>query len=149
MEDQPLSADASPTALSSGYIANSDPEEDEEDPEEDPADHPANGGDSDDNESSGDDDDDDDEMMITVNQGMSVEEIERVVAQRVLKSYRAIAIYESKTNMAPSQRSRLNDKEDKVSRDASTRESGKVTTMEARSNKTKGIRCLEHTLLGQ
>ncbi|GKC76804.1 putative nucleotidyltransferase, ribonuclease H [Tanacetum coccineum] len=30
-----------------------------------------------------------------------------------------------------------------------TRGSGKVTTMEARANKTKGIRCLEHTLLGQ
>ncbi|GJX89272.1 putative reverse transcriptase domain-containing protein [Tanacetum coccineum] len=29
------------------------------------------------------------------------------------------------------------------------RGSGKVTTMEARVNKTKGIRCLEHTLLGQ
>ncbi|GJZ22382.1 hypothetical protein Tco_0559421 [Tanacetum coccineum] len=36
MKDQPLSADASPTALSPGYIANSDPEEDKEDPEEDP-----------------------------------------------------------------------------------------------------------------
>ncbi|GJT51452.1 hypothetical protein Tco_0977609 [Tanacetum coccineum] len=41
MKDQPLSADASPTALSPGYIADSDPEEDKEDPEEDPADHPA------------------------------------------------------------------------------------------------------------
>ncbi|GJX05628.1 reverse transcriptase [Tanacetum coccineum] len=30
-----------------------------------------------------------------------------------------------------------------------TRGSGKVTTMEARANKTKGIRCLERTLLGQ
>ncbi|GKB28689.1 reverse transcriptase domain-containing protein [Tanacetum coccineum] len=30
-----------------------------------------------------------------------------------------------------------------------TRGSGKVTTMEAQANKTKGIRCLEHTLLGQ
>ncbi|GJU05130.1 retrovirus-related pol polyprotein from transposon 17.6 [Tanacetum coccineum] len=30
-----------------------------------------------------------------------------------------------------------------------TRGSGKVTTMEARANKTKGIRCLEHTLPGQ
>ncbi|GJZ19079.1 hypothetical protein Tco_0555669 [Tanacetum coccineum] len=60
MEDQPLPADASPTALSPGYIADSDPEEDEEDPEEDPADHPADGGDNDDNESSDDDDDDDD-----------------------------------------------------------------------------------------
>ncbi|GJS15130.1 hypothetical protein Tco_0409602 [Tanacetum coccineum] len=36
MKDQPLSADASPTALSPGYIADSDPEEDKEDPEEDP-----------------------------------------------------------------------------------------------------------------
>ncbi|GKB57882.1 hypothetical protein Tco_0914068 [Tanacetum coccineum] len=43
MKDQPLSADASPTALSPGYIADSDPEEDKEDPEKDPADHPANG----------------------------------------------------------------------------------------------------------
>ncbi|GJZ10772.1 hypothetical protein Tco_0545531 [Tanacetum coccineum] len=38
MKDHPLSVDASPTALSPGYIANSDPEEDKEDPEEDPAD---------------------------------------------------------------------------------------------------------------
>ncbi|GJX40374.1 hypothetical protein Tco_0255364 [Tanacetum coccineum] len=43
MKDQPLSADASPTALSLGYIADSDPEEDKEDPEEDPADHPVDG----------------------------------------------------------------------------------------------------------
>ncbi|GJX41205.1 zf-CCHC domain-containing protein [Tanacetum coccineum] len=43
MKDQPLSVDASPTALSPGYIANSDSEEDKEDPEEDPADHPADG----------------------------------------------------------------------------------------------------------
>ncbi|GJT53600.1 putative ribonuclease H-like domain-containing protein [Tanacetum coccineum] len=39
MKDQPLSADASPTALSPGYIADSNPEEDKEDP----ADHPADG----------------------------------------------------------------------------------------------------------
>ncbi|GJU83676.1 hypothetical protein Tco_1286041 [Tanacetum coccineum] len=43
MKDQPLSADASPTALSPGYIADSNPEEDKEDPEEDLADHPADG----------------------------------------------------------------------------------------------------------
>ncbi|GJR61518.1 hypothetical protein Tco_1503680 [Tanacetum coccineum] len=60
MKDQPLPADASPTALSLGYIADSDPEEDEEDLEEDPADYPADGGDNDDNKSSDDDDDDDD-----------------------------------------------------------------------------------------
>ncbi|GKF53462.1 hypothetical protein Tco_0160372, partial [Tanacetum coccineum] len=43
MEDQPLPADASPTALSSGYIADSDLEEDVEDPKEDHVDHPADG----------------------------------------------------------------------------------------------------------
>nr|GEX97749.1 hypothetical protein [Tanacetum cinerariifolium] len=59
MKDQHLPADASPTALSPGYIANFDPEEDEEDP----ADYPADGGDNDDNESSNDDDDDDDMIM--------------------------------------------------------------------------------------
>ncbi|GJT39449.1 hypothetical protein Tco_0939314 [Tanacetum coccineum] len=47
-------------ALSPGYIADSDPEEDEEDP----ADHPAYGGDNDDNESSDNDDDDDDVRRI-------------------------------------------------------------------------------------
>ncbi|GJW79261.1 hypothetical protein Tco_0140943 [Tanacetum coccineum] len=38
--------------------------------------------------------------MTTVNQGMSVEEIERVVAQRVANAIEAIDIYETKTNMA-------------------------------------------------
>ncbi|GKE41488.1 hypothetical protein Tco_1468772, partial [Tanacetum coccineum] len=56
IENQPLPADASHTALSPGYIADFNPEEDEEDP----VDHPVNGGDNDDNESSDDDDDDDD-----------------------------------------------------------------------------------------
>ncbi|GJV47983.1 hypothetical protein Tco_1438195 [Tanacetum coccineum] len=61
IKDQLLPADASPIALSSDYISDSDPEEDdEEDPEEDPADYPADGGDNDDKESSDDDNDDDD-----------------------------------------------------------------------------------------
>ncbi|GJZ50399.1 hypothetical protein Tco_0604589 [Tanacetum coccineum] len=61
LEDQPLPADASPIALSPGYVADSDPEEDsEEEPEEDHADYLADGGD-DDNEPSDDDDDDDDD----------------------------------------------------------------------------------------
>ncbi|GKD15548.1 hypothetical protein Tco_1199955 [Tanacetum coccineum] len=60
MEDQPLPDDASPAALSPGYIADFDSEEDpKEDSEEDPADYPIDGGD-DDDESSDDDDDDDD-----------------------------------------------------------------------------------------
>ncbi|GJQ91183.1 putative reverse transcriptase domain-containing protein [Tanacetum coccineum] len=122
MEDQPLPANASPTALSPGYIADFDPEEDEKDAEVDPADHLVDGGDNDDNESSDDDEDDDVvkdkedkeeeehlapadpsavlETMTIVNQGMSVEEIERVVAQRVANAIEAIAIYKTKTNMS-------------------------------------------------
>ncbi|GKD61155.1 hypothetical protein Tco_1298664 [Tanacetum coccineum] len=62
LEDQPLPADASPTALSPGYVADSDPDEDpKEDPEEDHADYPADGGDGDDEPSDDDDDDTDDE----------------------------------------------------------------------------------------
>nr|GFB94933.1 hypothetical protein [Tanacetum cinerariifolium] len=62
MEDQPLPADASPTALTSGYVVDSDPEKDEKDPKEDPADYLADrrDNDDDDDESSNDDDDDDD-----------------------------------------------------------------------------------------
>ncbi|GJV00695.1 hypothetical protein Tco_1329965 [Tanacetum coccineum] len=64
LEDQPLPANASPTALSPGYVTDSDPDKDqEEDPEEDHAYYPANGGDGDDDPSDddGDDDDTDDE----------------------------------------------------------------------------------------
>ncbi|GJV41494.1 hypothetical protein Tco_1419934 [Tanacetum coccineum] len=56
MEDQPLPADASPVALSPGYVPDTDPEEDSE---EEHADYPADGGDGDDEPS--DDDADDDE----------------------------------------------------------------------------------------
>nr|GEV01410.1 hypothetical protein [Tanacetum cinerariifolium] len=60
MEDQPLLADASPTALSPGYVVDSDPDKDKKDPKEDPAYYPADRGNNDDDESSNDDDDDDD-----------------------------------------------------------------------------------------
>ncbi|GJV81834.1 putative reverse transcriptase domain-containing protein, partial [Tanacetum coccineum] len=58
MEDQPLPDDASPAALSPGYVPDSDPEEDPEEDSEEHADYPADGGDGDD-EPSGDDSDDD------------------------------------------------------------------------------------------
>ncbi|GKD03146.1 hypothetical protein Tco_1178120, partial [Tanacetum coccineum] len=63
MEEQPYAADASPTDLSPGYVADSDPEEDleedlEEDPEEKHTDYPADGGDDDDDDNDDDDDDD-------------------------------------------------------------------------------------------
>ncbi|GJW69773.1 reverse transcriptase domain-containing protein [Tanacetum coccineum] len=127
MEDQSLPADSSPTALSPGYIADFNPEEDKEDPEEDPAGHPVDGGDNDDNESSIDDDDDDDavkdtkETMSTVNQGMSVKEIERVVAERVANAIEAIAIYETKTNMARKSISQTEQQECKVADNANNK----------------------------
>ncbi|GJZ64274.1 hypothetical protein Tco_0620695 [Tanacetum coccineum] len=59
---EPLPVDALPTALSPGYVADSDPDEDpEEDPEEDHADYPADEGDGDDESSDDDDTNDKDE----------------------------------------------------------------------------------------
>ncbi|GKA31350.1 reverse transcriptase domain-containing protein [Tanacetum coccineum] len=201
MEDQPLPADASPTALSPGYIADFDPEEDEEDPEEDPADHPVDRGDNDDNESSDDDDDDDDvvkdeedeeeeehlarptlllylymilspqakdteafkidesastpptsphhiiffsktkshtETMTTVNQGMSVKEIERVIAQRVANAIEAIAIYKAKTNMARQSMSQTERQEDKVAENASNKRKWEGNRIGSLSQQNKG-----------
>nr|GFA73980.1 reverse transcriptase domain-containing protein [Tanacetum cinerariifolium] len=60
MEDQPLPANALPTALSPSYVIDSNPEKDEKDPKEDPAYYHADRGNDDDDESSNDDDDDDD-----------------------------------------------------------------------------------------
>ncbi|GKE67765.1 hypothetical protein Tco_1521926 [Tanacetum coccineum] len=66
MEEQPDAADASPTTLSPGYVADSDLEEDpEEDPKEDPeekhTDYPADGGDDDDNDDDEEEETSDDE----------------------------------------------------------------------------------------
>nr|GFA74039.1 hypothetical protein [Tanacetum cinerariifolium] len=141
MEDQPLPADASPTALSPGYFVDSNSEKDEKDPKEDPTYYPADRGDNDDDESSNDDEDDDDvekdeedkeeeehlapadpsDVSTTVNQGMSVEEIERVVAQRVTNAIEAIAIYETKTNLAHKSMSQTERQEEKVAENASNK----------------------------
>nr|GEV65492.1 reverse transcriptase domain-containing protein [Tanacetum cinerariifolium] len=51
--------------------------------------------------------------MKTVNQEISVEEIERVVAQRVANAIEAIAIYETKTNMARKSMSQAKRQKDK------------------------------------
>ncbi|GJW18769.1 reverse transcriptase domain-containing protein [Tanacetum coccineum] len=56
--------------------------------------------------------------MTTVDQGMSVEEIERVVAQRVANAIEAIAIYETKTNMARKSMSQTKQQECKVAENA-------------------------------
>nr|GFA67287.1 reverse transcriptase domain-containing protein [Tanacetum cinerariifolium] len=60
MKDQPLPADASPTALSQGYVVDSNLEKDEKDPKEDLAYYHADRGNNNDDESSNDDDGDDD-----------------------------------------------------------------------------------------
>nr|GEV62980.1 putative reverse transcriptase domain-containing protein [Tanacetum cinerariifolium] len=78
--------------------------------------------------------------MTTVNQGMSVEENEQFVAQRVANAIEAIAIYETKTHMARKLLIQTERQEDKVAKNARNKRKWKVTTMEARANKTKGIR---------
>ncbi|GJS63503.1 putative ribonuclease H-like domain-containing protein [Tanacetum coccineum] len=152
MKDQPLSVDASPTALSPGYIANSDSEssdddnddddveKDEEDEEEEehlapadpstvPTDDPAGitefaatlPSSSPPPENVESLKDNIRETMITVNQGMSVEEIERVVAQRVANAIEAIAIYETKTNMARKSISQTEQQECKLAENANNK----------------------------
>nr|GEX03464.1 reverse transcriptase domain-containing protein [Tanacetum cinerariifolium] len=60
LEDQPLPANALPTTILPGYVADSNPDKDlEEDLEEDHIDYPANGGDGDDEPFDDDDDNDD------------------------------------------------------------------------------------------
>ncbi|GJY39526.1 hypothetical protein Tco_0425890 [Tanacetum coccineum] len=58
-EDQPYTDYASPTALSLGYVADSDPEEDSKDG---PVDYPADGGDDDDDDDSSNDDEEDEAL---------------------------------------------------------------------------------------
>ncbi|GJV79502.1 putative reverse transcriptase domain-containing protein [Tanacetum coccineum] len=59
--------------------------------------------------------------MTIVNQGMSVEEIEQVVAQRVANVIEVIAIFETKTNMARKSMSQTKREEDKVAENASNK----------------------------
>ncbi|GKE20840.1 hypothetical protein Tco_1432352 [Tanacetum coccineum] len=63
VEDQPLPADASPTALSSDYVTNFDPLEEvpKEDHKEDPAEYPADGRDEEEEEDESSEDDNDEE----------------------------------------------------------------------------------------
>nr|GFA43527.1 hypothetical protein [Tanacetum cinerariifolium] len=138
---------------------------DEKDPKEDPADYPADRGDNDDDESSNDDDDvdnvkkdeedkeeeehlapadlsdvsvDDLETMITVNQGMSVEEVERVVAQRVTNAIEAIAIYETKTNLAHKSMTQTERQKEKASENASNKRKWESNHNGSLSQQNKG-----------
>nr|GFC07221.1 hypothetical protein [Tanacetum cinerariifolium] len=59
--------------------------------------------------------------MTNVNQGMSVEEIERVVAQRVANAIEAIAKYETKTNLAHKSIGQTKRQEEEVANNASNK----------------------------
>nr|GEW58584.1 hypothetical protein [Tanacetum cinerariifolium] len=61
------------------------------------------------------------ETMTTVNQWMSVKEIEQVVAQRVANAIEAIAIYEAQTNIARKLMSQTERQEEEVAENASNK----------------------------
>ncbi|GJU07925.1 hypothetical protein Tco_1124355 [Tanacetum coccineum] len=77
-------------------------------------------------------------MMTTVNQGMSVEEIERVVAQRVANAIKAIAIYETKTNIARKSVIQTKRQEDKVAENASNKRKWEGNHNGSSSQQNKG-----------
>nr|GEU61436.1 putative reverse transcriptase domain-containing protein [Tanacetum cinerariifolium] len=77
VEDHPLPADASPTALSPNYVVVSDPEEDleedpKEDPEEDPAIYTTDGGDDEEEDSFEDDDEEEEEHLALADSALPV-----------------------------------------------------------------------------
>ncbi|GJY35436.1 reverse transcriptase domain-containing protein [Tanacetum coccineum] len=85
-------------------------------------------------------------MMTTVNQGMSVEEIERVVAQRVANAIEAIAIYKTKTNIARKSMIQTERQEDKVAENASNRRKWEGNHNGISSQQNKGHKVLRaHT----
>ncbi|GJZ83538.1 hypothetical protein Tco_0648711 [Tanacetum coccineum] len=71
-------------------------------------------------------------------EGMSVEEIERVVAQRVANAIEAIAIYETKTNMARKSISQTERQEDKVAENASNKRKWEGNHNGSSSQQNKG-----------
>ncbi|GJS74960.1 hypothetical protein Tco_0724841 [Tanacetum coccineum] len=76
--------------------------------------------------------------MTTVNQGMSVEEIEQVVAQRVANAIEAIAIYETKTNMARKSMSQTKQEEDNLAKNARNKRKWESNHNGSSSQQNKG-----------
>nr|GEV39751.1 hypothetical protein [Tanacetum cinerariifolium] len=76
--------------------------------------------------------------MTTVNQGMSVEEIERVVAQRVANAIEAIAIYEMKTNLDRKSMSQTKRQKEKVEENASNKRKWEGNYNGSSSQQNKG-----------
>ncbi|GJV92839.1 hypothetical protein Tco_1540652 [Tanacetum coccineum] len=83
--------------------------------------------------------------MTTVNQGISVEEIERVVAQRLANAIEAIAIYETKTNMARKSMIQIKRQEDKVTENASNKRKWEVKLQNRVDMYWKGKACGDTT----
>nr|GEV45235.1 reverse transcriptase domain-containing protein [Tanacetum cinerariifolium] len=84
------------------------------------------------------------EMMTNVNQGMSVEEIKRVVAQRVANAIEAIAIYETKTNLARKSMSQTEQQEEKVAENASNKRKTSATAKNQRTRTCYECGSLRH-----
>nr|GEW10934.1 hypothetical protein [Tanacetum cinerariifolium] len=76
--------------------------------------------------------------MTTVNQGMSIEEIERVVAQWVANAIEAIAIYETKTNLARKSISQTERQKEKVKENASNKRKWESNHNRSLSQQNKG-----------
>nr|GEY37262.1 reverse transcriptase domain-containing protein [Tanacetum cinerariifolium] len=76
--------------------------------------------------------------MTTVNQGMSVEEIEQVVAQRVANAIEAIDMYEMKTNLAHKLMSQTEQQEEEVAENASNKRKWESNHDESLSQQNKG-----------
>nr|GFC18422.1 reverse transcriptase domain-containing protein [Tanacetum cinerariifolium] len=76
--------------------------------------------------------------MATVNQRMSVEEIEQVIAQRVANAIEAIAIYETKTNLARKSMSQTERQEEKVAKNASNKRKWESNHHRSLSQQNKG-----------
>ncbi|GKE11361.1 hypothetical protein Tco_1414912, partial [Tanacetum coccineum] len=95
LEDQPLPADALPTALSPGYVADSDQDEDpEEDPKEDHADYPAEPSDDDDDDTADEDeepfedeDDDEEEEHLALADSSVVPVVDHVLLARDTEAF--------------------------------------------------------------
>nr|GFD48494.1 hypothetical protein [Tanacetum cinerariifolium] len=76
--------------------------------------------------------------MTTVNQEMSVEDIERVIAQRVANAIEAIAIYETKTNLAHKSMGQTERQEEEVVENANNKRRWESSHNGSLSQQNKG-----------
>nr|GEW79898.1 hypothetical protein [Tanacetum cinerariifolium] len=86
--------------------------------------------------------------MTTVNQGMSVEEIEQVVAQRMDNAIQGIAIYETKTILAHKSMSQTERQEEKVPENASNKRKWESNHNGSLSQQNKGHKCGNYKKVG-